>query len=526
MALLGSSLLTDPVVILIALLVIIYIYFEHKFNYWRKRGVPFIKPTFIFGNFTDVLFQRVCVGQFFQDMYNKGEGKPFVGIYIFNRPALVLRDPQLIKYVLVKDFNIFFDRQVRSNAKSDPLSTNLFLLKGAPWKYLRYKMTPTFTTFRIKKMFPLMQKCGSQFGDYLQNIVGLNKTTEMKETAAKYATDIITTCAFGIESNCLTDPKAEFRVFGRQIFDYTVYRSFEFMSMFMLPLAVKYLNMQFFSKNTTDFLRKAFWDTMTVREEKKIQRDDFMDLLLQLKNKSQVDIDKNDEEMKEYNENEINNLKDLFEFKGDYLVAQAAIFFTAGFESNASTTSFTLYHLAKKPHLQNKLRAEILGALGKQNGQVTYDIIKDMPYLHMVVSETLRKYPPLSILDRVPNVDYQIPGTDIVIEKGTPVYVPLLGIHNDPQVWEDPDEYDPERFNEENKRARHSFMYLPFGDGPKYCIGKNFGLMAVKVGLVNILSRFEVSPFEDTPETIQINPRGMILASKGGIPLKFSRIKA
>jgi cytochrome P450 family 6 len=92
--------------------------------------------------------------------------------------------------------------------------------------------------------------------------------------------------------------------------------------------------------------------------------------------------------------------------------------------------------------------------------------------LNSFSTETLRKFPPLPLLDRVAERDYVIPGTDIIIEKGTTVYVPLLGIHMDPEVFPDPEHYDPERFNEENRKARHSFMYLPFGDGPKYCLGK------------------------------------------------------
>jgi len=87
------------------------------------------------------------------------------------------------------------------------------------------------------------------------------------------------------------------------------------------------------------------------------------------------------------------------------------------------------------------------------------------------LTETLRKVPVLPILDRVAGTDYVIPGTNITIEKGTTVYVPLLGLHMDPDVYPDPDHYDPERFSEENRKTRHPFMYLPFGEGPKYCIG-------------------------------------------------------
>ncbi|PSN36236.1 Cytochrome P450 6l1 [Blattella germanica] len=274
----------------------------------------------------------------------------------------------------------------------------------------------------------------------------------MKETAGKYATDVITSCAFGIESNCLLNPNSEFREFGRQIVDFTVYRCFEFMSFFMLPFAVKHMDVTFFSRKTTAFLRKAFWETMSEREEKKIVRNDFMDLLLQLKNEGRIAIDKNDDEMKV-----IDNDDEIFD--------------------------------------ENE------------------------------VFETLRKYPPLPVLDRTPNIDYTIPGTDVILEKNTPVYISLMGLHNDPEVYPDPDDYDPERFNVDNKRARHPFMYLPFGEGPKYCIGKQFGLMASKVGLVSILSQFEVSPCEGTPETLTLNPRAFIIAAKGGIPLKFTPLK-
>ncbi|KDR24549.1 hypothetical protein L798_15032 [Zootermopsis nevadensis] len=159
------------------------------------------------------------------------------------------------------------------------------------------------------------------------------------------------------------------------------------------------------------------------------------------------------------------------DFKGDILVAQAAIFFTAGFEANAATIAFILYELAMQPHLQTRLREEVLDAMDKNEGTLTYDGVRDMEYLHMVVSEVVRKYPPMPILDRVPNRDYVIPGTNITIEKGTAVYVPLLGLHMDPAVYPGPEHFDPERFSEKNRTTRHPFMYLPFGEGPKNCIG-------------------------------------------------------
>jgi len=196
----------------------------------------------------------------------------------------VLRDPDLIKRILVKDFNTFYERHVRSNHKTDPLSQNLFLLKGPAWRLLRVKLSPIFTSFRVKQMFSLISTCSENLTKYIDQYSTKGKPLEIKEVAAKYATDVISTCAFGIQSNCLMDPNAEFREFGRNIFDFSVYRSFEFMSIWMLPLVVKMMDIKFFSSKTTTFLKKAFWDTIREREEKNIQREDILQLLIHLKN--------------------------------------------------------------------------------------------------------------------------------------------------------------------------------------------------------------------------------------------------
>jgi cytochrome P450 family 6 len=206
------------------------------------------------------------------------------------RPALVLRDPELIKEILVKEFNTFYNRNAHTNHEKDPLSQNLFLLKGELWRLLRLKLSPVFTSFRLKQMFPLINTCGKQLRQYIERS---DKQIEVKETAGKYATDVITTCAFGIESNSLMNPNAEFREFGRKIFEFSVYRSFEFMSAFMLPLVVKLMGITFFSTETTKFMRKTIWETIQEREEKKIERHDFLQLLIKLKNGEDLTTNEN-----------------------------------------------------------------------------------------------------------------------------------------------------------------------------------------------------------------------------------------
>lgn len=88
------------------------------------------------------------------------------------------------------------------------------------------------------------------------------------------------------------------------------------------------------------------------------------------------------------------------------------------------------------------------------------------------VLETLRKYPPGFILARICTKDYKVPDSDLTIEKGTGVVIPVFGVHNDDRYYPDPKKYDPDRFTAEQKASRHNYTYLPFGEGPRVCIGK------------------------------------------------------
>jgi cytochrome P450 len=88
-------------------------------------------------------------------------------------------------------------------------------------------------------------------------------------------------------------------------------------------------------------------------------------------------------------------------------------------------------------------------------------------------TETLRKHPPAPILNRECTKNYKIPGTDIFLEKGISTIIPTLGLHHDPKYYPDPERFDPERFSEEEKAKRHHYVYLPFGEGPRICIGES-----------------------------------------------------
>lgn len=136
----------------------------------------------------------------------------------------------------------------------------------------------------------------------------------------------------------------------------------------------------------------------------------------------------------------------------------------------------------------------------KKNGQVSYDSIMDMKYMDMVIDESLRLYSPLNRFERVANKDFEFEG--VKIKKGQVVVVPVYPLHYDPEIYPDPETFDPERFSDENKKTRDSASFLPFGTGPRICIGMRFALIEIKILLASILSQYRFVTCDRTPVMI------------------------
>lgn len=204
--------------------------------------------------------------------------------------------------------------------------------------------------------------------------------------------------------------------------------------------------------------------TIDYREEHNVERRDLMQLLLQLRNTG--NISKDDGVWSAKTEN--GKVKTLTK---DNIAAHMFLFFVAGYETSASTAAFTLYELMQSPEVLAKLKQDINEALEKHDGKLTYDCIQDMKYLELCVAETARKYPALPILNRICTKEYQIPGTKKVIEEGTQIIISLIGIHRDEEYFPDPLRYNPDRCTEGDQSFTPK-AYMPFGEGPRKCIGK------------------------------------------------------
>ncbi|KAH8275378.1 hypothetical protein KR026_006051, partial [Drosophila bipectinata] len=481
---------------------------RRRHGYWRRRGIPHDHPNPLFGNIKDWPTKR-HIATIFRDYYEKykGSGYPYAGFFFFFTRTAVVTDLDLVKRVIIKDFNHFENRGVFYNEIDDPLTGNLFSIEGQKWRHLRHKLTPTFTSGKMKHMFPIVVKVGEEMDAVFAEKVaeGQGQVLEVVDLVARYTADVIGNCAFGLNCNSLHNPQADFVTIGKRAITEHRYGGFLDIFIFGFPKLSRRLHLKLNVQDVEDFYTGIVRETIDYRLKTKEKRNDFMDGLIEMYQKDQ---EGNSEDGLTFNE----------------LLAQAFIFFVAGFETSSTTMGFALYELAQNQDVQDKLRKEIKDVLAKNNNEVTYEGIKEMKYLEQVVMETLRKYPVLAHLTRMTETDFSPEDPKYFIAKGTIVVIPALGIHYDPDIYPEPEKFRPERFTEEAVAARPSCTWLPFGEGPRNCIGLRFGLMQTCVGLAYLIRsyRFSVAPETQIPMKVVI--KSILISAENGIHLKVEKL--
>lgn len=352
----------------------------------------------------------------------------------------------------------------------------------------------------MKLMFSGLLECAEKLESAIEKMEEECGRIDIKEILACFTTEVIGSCIFGLDLNAIADKDTPFRRYGRKVLNPSIFTGIrQFFNINFTHLA-KIINLHQFSKDIQRFFINSVKDTIAYRENNNVYRKDFMQLMMEIKN-----------------ENE--------EFTIEVITAQAFIFFLAGFETSSNAMSLLLYEICLNPDIQSKLRNEINTVLKAHDGKITYDSIKEMEYLDQVLSETLRKYPPVPLLTRKCTKTYKVPNSDLVIEKGKHVLIPIYSYHNDPEYFPEPEKFDPERFSKANKDKIRPFSYIPFGEGPRNCIGLRFGNMQAKVGLVILLKNFE---FTLDPacvfDKLVVNPNVLTMAILGKFYMEAKRI--
>lgn len=279
------------------------------------------------------------------------------------------------------------------------------------------------------------------------------------------------------------------------------------------------------------FFKNIIYETIKVREEKGIIRPDMINLLLEARRGAKQEetgvMETGFATVKESADNE--KFKKHRNFTNDEITSQALIFFVAGFETVSTAMSFGSYELACNRDVQDKLREEIRKTYKETNGKLTYDALLKMKYMDMVVSEILRKWPPVPGMDRVCTKPYTIEPVlpdekPVPLKPGDVLWLPMQGVHRDPNNYPNPDKFDPERFSDENKVNIRPYTYIPFGSGPRNCIGSRLALLEMKTLLYNLLLSFEIVPTKKTKIPIVLNKKSLNHSCEGGFWLELKRV--
>lgn len=421
-------------------------------------------------------------------------------MYTFTNTGLCIKDLDLIKQITVKDFEYFCDHLVLISKESEPfMGGNLFSLRGNEWRNMRGTLSPAFTGSKMRAMFVLMAECAENFAKhfYDKTTDSIINDVELKDILTKYTNDVIASAAFGIKCDSLADDNNIFYKMGRSLTQMGTWIFIKFGLYTALPSLMNFLKVRIFPKDTVAFFHNIVMETIKKREKENIYRPDMIQLLMEARNgrlKYERDVDK-DTGFATVEESTLTSQENLVkkQLADSDITPQALIFFFAGFDASSTSMGFMILELALNPDVQEKLYKEIVETMEAYDGKLSYEAVVKMKYLDQVVSgniiqlfkfpflffltvESLRKWTPGFQADRACVKKYTFdplkPGEQpLTILEGTQVFIPIRAIHLDPKFFPNPDKFDPDRFSDENKHTIISGSYMPFGVGPRNCIG-------------------------------------------------------
>lgn len=489
---------------------------------FQKMNVPGPTPNFLFGNLLGFAKKQAFYDTYLDwyHIYGKTYGY-FEGL----RPVLVTADLDVLHQVMVKKFDVFHARKVFP-VQVDPdkdEEVHMFFARGDRWKRLRAISNPAFTNAKIRKMSQLVHKTIDSVIYLLRKKAETNSEVEMYDIFQRLTLDSMANCGFGFCTSAIENPNDIFLRKCRQVLENTTKPNIYFLLGFLFPSMDKFLvrvaalRDRIFG-NPVFWLEKQFEEIVKLRKECKMgDHQDLLNMMIEANQKT-------------YSSDDImtDSKTSRSKFKYQKLTAlelrsQCFLFLMAGYETTATTLIYLIYELACNQDIQTRLYEEIIQHFPNEEDEITFDDLTKLDYLDKVWCETLRKYPLAStVIARQAEVTCAVSDT-LVIPKGMIVQANVWAIHHDPEIWgKNTENFDPERFSTENSSRRNIMAYLPFGAGPRQCIGIRFAMMEGKFTVIKIIRNFHIilSEKQGPLKTIE----GATIAPHGGVLCRlFSR---
>ncbi|KAJ8253832.1 hypothetical protein COCON_G00204440 [Conger conger] len=487
--------------LLVILLTLTLLYGYAPYGVFKKLGIPGPKPLPFIGTFLEY---RKGLIEFDTECYEK-YGKIW-GFYDGRQPVLGIMDTGMIKTILIKEcYSVFTNR--RNLGLNGALYDAVSIVEDEEWKRIRSVLSPSFTSGRLKEMFTIMTQHSNNLIRSLQKKVINDESVDVKEFFGSYSMDIVTSTAFSVDIDSLNNPADPFVANIKKMVKFDMLNPLLLLVVlfpFLTPLMEK-LGMSLFPTSSQDFfldsLRKIKGD-----REKNVHKSrvDFLQLMVDSQIPEQSATSTEDKSEKGLTDHEI--------------LSQALIFIFAGYETSSSSLSFLAYLMAMNPVVMKKLQDEI-DEVFPNKAPIKYEGLMQMEYLDMVINESMRMFPIGLRIERVCKKSVEING--MTIPKGMVIAIPAYILQHDPTLWPEPEAFKPERFSKDNKESIDPYAYLPFGAGPRNCIGMRFAIIIMKLALLQILQNFNFAVCEDTPIPLDLDASGFLQPKK---PIKLKLV--
>ncbi|KAF6035234.1 CYP3A4 [Bugula neritina] len=423
---------------------LLYWYGTATYGYFKSRGVPY-KPAYIpfLGDVIEYLTVPHTIIQ--RRTMKRYPGKVY-GTFQGRTPVLQVANAEFVKEITIKEFSSFTNR--RDLVDEDSIAGNhIGMIRDDHWKHVRSLLSPTFTSGKLKQMYSVIQGCSDKFVKHLKSTQA--EPIAIKNYTAGYTMDVIASTAFGLDIDSQERTDHPFIYHAKSFFfrpkdDRFSSKLSSFLGIVILLLCPKtlkrilarFVDVSFLGAETMEYFGNILNTVFSQTQSQLEKRKDFISMC----SDKVVDLDKVDKDSIKVTNGKRWTTEGLS--KRDVL-ANAAIFISAGYETTGSTLEYFFYIMAVHPEIQHKLHT-LIAEVVDENGECPYEDLKKLEYLDWCIDETMRMFSIATRLEREAKTDITVKG--IPISKGDGVQIQIHALHYDPDYWTDPEKFNPDRF--------------------------------------------------------------------------------
>ncbi|XP_017113434.1 probable cytochrome P450 308a1 isoform X2 [Drosophila elegans] len=464
-------------------------------RHWRRLGLEGPCGWPLVGNMLNFALARQSYGEVYEWIYRTNPGLKYVGFYrLFNEPALLVRDQDLLRQILVgTNFADCADNVAYVDHRRDVLAShNPFIASGDRWRIFRADLVALFTPLRVRQMLPHVDTACRLLRDQVS--VGC---FEAKELATRYTLQVIASVVFGLDAHCLggqqkSEQPSRWLEWLAPLFQPNGWSLLETIALLHSPRLGRLIGHRYVPLNLQHWFRELVAARRTSGNN-----------LLQWLAEGKRSLGQEE------------------------LAGHATTLLLEGYETSAMLLAVTLYELAINQDVQGRLHLELDGVgQGQDRDLLGQSALGELRYTEAALLEALRLHPAMQALQKRCTKSFTLPpqksgcNGKLKVDLGTVLVLPVQAIHLDPELYPEPRQFRPERFL---NQAPVGCRFLGFGAGARMCPGMRLGLLQTKAALATLLQDHCVHLADQDQARMEVSPLTFLTASKRGIWLRLER---